>query len=157
MFLNPFENPSENMPPARVLRARMVDNTQLALEVYYAARTAAMQVIGGLPRDRVAWMCHALLSEVIPYVEENDDQYLRMPWRTFDDWRADCKSQSILAAALAHKSGCDVALRYVMFEDDDHFSHVYPIIDGIVCDPLLPFGEECEHAYHETLPLDHAI
>lgn len=134
-----------------VLRHRInADNHDLISDVIAATRTAVKKV-RPLPRGDAARLCHAFLQGEINYIEEKGDQYTRMPWRTIADGRGDCKSFAVFVASLCAASGCRASLRFVKLPGDDHFGHVYAVIDGIAVDPCLEFGEECAYIASRTI------
>lgn len=148
-----------NEYPARVIRARTVDPERFATDIAEQVSVAAidavrlMPAIPGLCRKcapRVAW---SYLRDRVAYIPELGDQYVRMPWRTMEDGRADCKSQSVFVAGLCGPVGCRVDLRFVMLPDAVHLGHVYAVVDGVVVDPLLPYGSEVVYADAVTVPV----
>lgn len=106
-----------------------------------------------LPRSRAAKMCHTFLRDKVSYVEELGDQYIRAPWRTIADQRADCKSFAVFIASLCRAAGCRVSLKFVDQDGEGAFDHVYVLVDGVPVDPCLHFGEECAYIAARTVPI----
>lgn len=132
-----------------------VDNPGLVALVADAARAAALDVVGGLPRRDAARLCWEYIRHHTTYLEETNpfEQLPRMPWRFVKDGVGDCKSQAIYTAALCAASGCRVFLRFVTMAGDTEPGHVYTIVDNIPVDPLLPFGTECPYIASLDIPI----
>lgn len=104
-----------------------------------------------IPRKDVPATVHAFAQQAVQYVREDGDQLTRLPWRTVEDGIGDCKSLSVLVASLARAAGCSVVLRFAQYPGDDHYGHVYAVVDGIVCDPELRLGDEVKaENYHSV-------
>lgn len=101
-----------------------------------------------IPRERAARVVHNFAREAITYRKETGDQLTRMPWRSIEDGEGDCKSLAVLVGSLCRAAGCDVVLRFVRYPGEDHFGHVFAIVDGVPVDPELPFGMEVDAAGH---------
>lgn len=95
-----------------------------------------------ISRADAARLVHAYARAMVRYEREDGDQLIRMPWRTVADGVGDCKSLAVLVASLCAAAGCRVALRFVRFENENWYGHVYAVVDGVVVDPELHFGEE---------------
>lgn len=119
-------------------------NADLVALVVYAARRARpfVKVPAFVSRDNAPEVVHAFARDRVRYVLESGDQLVRMPWRTVQDGRGDCKSMAVLCATLLASAGCDTVLRFVRYRGDDHFAHVYAVGDGVPVDPELPLGSE---------------
>lgn len=96
-----------------------------------------------IPRSHAAELMHAYAAD-IEYKAENGTQYIRAPWITAQQRRADCKSTAILIASMCAAAGRKVELKFLQYDDNDgdHWAHVFAVVDGVPVDPLLPFGEE---------------
>jgi len=138
-------NPFGQRIPVGAIVSHQVDNAGLIADVVAAARVAAGLVAGGLPRDQAGPLAWAYAKAHTRYLEETDPdmQTPRMPWRFVADGVGDCKSTAIYIAAVCAASGCEVLLRFVTLPGDTLPGHVYAVVDGIPCDPLLELGEEC--------------
>lgn len=146
--MNPFR------PPHGVLWSRDVDNPQLVDDVVRGARYAVRVTRGGLSRASAARECWNFIRACTVYREDGPDaQIIRMPWRFVADGVGDCKSQAIYTAGVCANSGCDVQLAFATLPGDDEPGHVYAIVDGVVCDPLLHFGEEVSYIRRHVVPL----
>jgi hypothetical protein len=144
--------------PPRAIRVVRVDPALRAMdignEVVHAVEAALpFMRKPSMSRKRAPRSCWEFLRHCIAYVPEYEDQMIRMPWRTIKDGRADCKSQSVFTAAVCHAAGCNVELRIVQLHGDEHFGHVYAIVDGTPVDPLLPYGTEVSYIGSETIPI----
>ena len=137
-----------NAYPAHVLRARRVDPARFASDIAEDVALAAFDAVAAMPaipgwtRQSAPFLAWRYLRECVAYIPELGHQYVRMPWRTMADGRADCKSQSVFVAGMCGPAGCSVALRFVMLPDAVHLGHVYAVVDGVPVDPLLPYGHE---------------
>lgn len=148
-----------NAYPARVIRARTVDPDRFATDIAEQVSLAALDAVALMPAipglcrrsaPRIAWQ---YLRDRVAYIPELGDQYVRMPWRTMSDGRADCKSQAVFVAGLCGPVGCAVDMRFVMLPDAVHLGHVYAVVDGIPVDPLLPYGHEVVAAAVVDVPV----
>lgn len=155
--------------PARTMRAVPVDQDargmDLAAEVYRATCEAWPQLVraGGPSRSEAARLAYDLMHTPggtkepnaygIVYDEDLFHQFVRMPWRTLEDGRTDCKSSAVLIGSTCKAAGCDVALRFIINPGEQHYGHVYAIIDGTAVDPLLEFGQEAPNIGSETIPI----
>jgi hypothetical protein len=117
-----------------------VDNNGLARSVIYAVQCAAELVDGTELTD--PYELHAFLRNRIAYNADLDPdmQKLRMPWRTLADGETDCKSSAIFIGGICLATGQHVVIRFTDEHGTGQWGHVYAIINGIACDPLLPFG-----------------
>lgn len=135
-------------PYARALRwSRNASNDDLCTMVMEAARHSwpFLQWPRSIPREDVPAAVYEYVRERVQYVREDGDQLIRMPWRTLEDGQGDCKSLTVLVAALARAAGCSVVVRFVRYAGDDHYGHVYPIVDGVPVDVELPLGSEVNY------------
>ena len=140
-----------NAPYARALAWHPdADNNDLVVLTTRAARTAwpVIRWPDGLPREHAAEIAHAYAQDVVRYVREDGDQLIRMPWRTVEDGEGDCKSLAVLVAALCAAAGRDVKLRFVQYDGEDWYGHVYAVVDGVPVDPELDFGKEVVYCAH---------
>jgi hypothetical protein len=126
------------------------DTYDLVRMTLNAARQAAPYI--DWPKDipraeagRVAW---ELARDRITYVREDGDQLVRMPWRSLADGNGDCKSLAVFVGALCKAAGCRVVMRYVQYPGDEHYGHVYAVVDGVPCDPELDHGTEVTTGEH---------
>lgn len=136
---------ARNAPYARALRwSRNATNADLCAMVMKAARDAWPYIYfpRNISRDEAPAAIYEYVRERVHYVREDGDQLIRMPWRTLEDGRGDCKSLTVLVASLARAAGCSVVVRFVQYPGDDHYGHVYPIVDGVPIDVELPLGDE---------------
>lgn len=122
-------------------------NDDLITHTLTAARIAGRAIVWpeGVDKARAGRIAHAFAQQAVRYVREDGDQLTRMPWRTLADGRGDCKSLSVLVAALALAAGRSVGMRYVQYAGDDHYGHVYAVVDGAPCDPELGYGQEVSY------------
>lgn len=148
-----------NNAPARVVRAHTVDPDANGTDIAAAVCMAAADAIAAVPQiagwtrasaPRLAW---SYLRDRIDYIPEMGDQYVRMPWATMRQRRADCKSQAVFVAALCGAAGANVVLRFVQLAGAEHLGHVYAVIDGVPVDPLLPFGHESDAVRSVDVPV----
>lgn len=151
--------PEPNAPYAGVIRARSnADTYDMVRDVCDATRHAVgiMRRVGwprNVSRERAAQLMWQLCREAVQYVREDGDQLVRMPWRSLEDGRGDCKSYAVMVATMCALAGRDVVLRFVQYEGDNYYAHVFAVVDGRAVDPELTFGDECLYLYH----LDKAV
>lgn len=133
-------------PYARALRwDAQADNAALVRMTLSAARDAWQYIEPPFPRRDAARLAHGYAQDAVAYMREDGDQLIRYPWRTVADGRGDCKSLSVLVAALCAASGCRVDLRFVQYAGEDWYGHVFAVVDGVPVDPELAFGQECTY------------
>lgn len=104
-------------------------------------------------RRNAARLVHAYAQTAVRYEREDGDQLIRMPWRTVADGVGDCKSLAVLVASLCAAAGCRVTLRFVRFQGEDWYGHVYAVVDGVAVDPELHFGEEVVHSSRKDVTI----
>jgi len=61
-------------------------------------------------------------------------QAIKTPQRTLKDQRANCVDYTILISAVCAALGYDCIIRIVQLPGQPNYGHVYPIIDGVLCD-----------------------
>lgn len=115
--------------------------------------TAALTL--GSPRGAVAFDCglfdvgdiHRAIRSRVDYVPDvgGASQRIRAPWVTLDQGAGDCKSTAILALAMAEQCGLRAFLRFYD-QTGGGWDHVVAVVEGVVCDPLLPLGSEVDAA-----------
>lgn len=93
---------------------------------------AMVQGISDLP---VEVQCRAIFDHVLENVQycvdEPGAQYIKSPARLIADGKGDCKSMTIFIASCLHCLGIPHIIRFVNFDGDNQYTHVYPIaIDG---------------------------
>lgn len=135
-----------------VLTDHQVENRELARDVVHAT-LAAIPFLGPVPREEAARWCYWYLVEHIAYIPEMGTQEVRMPWRTIADGRADCKSTAVFIASVCARAGCRVTLRFAAMPGQEWLGHVYAVVDGVVVDPLLPLGDECNFSRVVAVPI----
>jgi hypothetical protein len=116
-----------------------VDNNALARTVIYAVNTAR-DIYAGMDCD--PYQLHQFLHKKIIYDADLDPEYqrLRFPWRTIADGVTDCKSSAIFIGGLAAAAGHHTVIVFTDEKGSGSWGHVYAVINGIACDPLLPYG-----------------
>lgn len=90
--------------------------------------------------DRPLWKIAAELVFDLSYYEQDPPtlQTIRTPQRVIKDQRANCVDYSVFVASLLMKLGYNVSFKVVKFGEDEDFSHVYLMIDGIGVIDLVP-------------------
>ena len=146
-------------PPSTVISERYVDPDGKALDigsdVVFAAHLAALNIAAGEPLDRdgLAYECWKMLRDDVAHEPERRDQMIRLPWVTLAEGRGDCKSEAVLIAGVCAGAGCNVVLRMICHPGEDHYGHVYAVVDGVPVDPSMPFGEEMKYAAAQDVPV----
>jgi hypothetical protein len=150
--VNVYAHPAQRAATALTLET---SNNELARTVVYAVRIAAEQYLGhvhGITPERL----HAFVQDHIVYDADLDPdlQRIRMPWRTLLDEVTDCKSSAIFIGGLSLAQGHQVAITFIDEHGAGHWGHVYAVVDGIPCDPLLAYGQESSHRNSCTVFMD---
>lgn len=146
--------PKQYAPEAPYARAlhwnAQADNADLVALTLRAAREGARRVKWPreLPRRDAARIAHAYAQEVVRYVREDEDQLIRLPWRTVADGVGDCKSLAVLVASMCAAAGRRVVLRFVRYHGEDWYGHVFAVVDGVPVDPELDFSESVVYSHH---------
>lgn len=79
--------------------------------------------------------------EHIRYTEDSkENEQVRRPLRTLYEQKADCDCFSALIASICENLGLDYVIRIAEYDNKGYYQHVYVIIDGYVCDPVV---DEC--------------
>lgn len=74
----------------------------------------------------------------IRYTEDSkENEQVRRPLRTLYEQKADCDCFSALIASICENLGLDYVIRIAEYDNKGYFQHVYVIIDGYVCDPVV--------------------
>lgn len=143
------------MKPNTVATLRNVTTHELARQVHAAAVVAARfhRWPPTLPREQAPRICYDYVRHHTRYLPDQADQFIRMPWRLQADGLGDCKSTAVFIASWCKAAGHRAALRFVQLPGDEHFGHVYAVVDGVPVDPLLRFGRECVYLHHQDLEL----
>jgi len=123
-----------------------VDNNALARAVIYAVN-AARDIYAGVDCDPYA--LHRFMRNKILYAADIDPerQNLRLPWRTVTDGVTDCKSSAIFIGGICAGAGYHTVIVFTDENGSGAWGHVYPVINGIACDPLLPYGEHPSYVH----------
>lgn len=143
--------PVKDAPYAGAIRARYnATNADLVRDVMDAARHSARRLSWpqSIPTELAGEVMHDLSRREVEHISEDGDQLIRMPWRTLADGIADCKSNAILIGAMCAAAGRNVVLRFVQYEGDDWYGHVYAVVDGVPVDPQLDYGDEVLYCAH---------
>lgn len=116
--------------------------------VMFAIRNAwrRMDVRDIMPRKEAARLAYDAARALVEYRRESGDQLVRMPWRAIEEGVGDCKTTAVLIASLCQAAGCRVTVRFVKYGNEDHYGHVYAVVDGVPVDPELAFGDEVVYA-----------
>lgn len=76
--------------------------------------------------------------EHIRYTEDSkENEQVRRPLRTLYEQKADCDCFSALIASICENLGIDYVIRIAEYDNKGYYQHVYVIIDGYVCDPVV--------------------
>lgn len=76
--------------------------------------------------------------EHIRYTEDSkENEQVRRPLRTLYEQKADCDCFSALIASICENLGLDYVIRIAEYDNKGYYQHVYVIIDGYVCDPVV--------------------
>jgi len=129
----------------------------LVADVVWTAQKSAECVSWpvNIPRRNAGEVMHSLTAEEVQYIEEKGKQTIRAPWISIRHGRGDCKSTAVLIAAMCKAAGRRVELKFLEYDSTggDHWAHVFAVVDGIACDPLLPYGREYPHVRALTVEI----
>lgn len=74
----------------------------------------------------------------VKYEEDSvSNEQVRRPLRTLYEQRADCDCYSALIASICENLDLDYVVRIAEYDHKGYFQHVYIIIEGYVCDPVV--------------------
>ncbi len=78
------------------------------------------------------------VADHIQYVQDaSDKEQVRRPLRTLYDQKGDCDCYTTLIASMCENLGLDYVVRIAEYDNKGYFQHVYCIIEGYVCDPVV--------------------
>ena len=126
-------------------------------EAFYRAlaETRPMsQDFKGENRMASAFNVWQFIKKTIKYQKDPDSyQMIRLPGRLLQDGEGDCKSVSIMAAAILKNLGFPVMFRYASYKSDPTPTHVYVVTfdkdnSPIIVDPVWPkFNSEAKYRH----------
>lgn len=126
-FLLQEVTPEETAQSVRVLARKYKKDTE---RLAYA-----------LERDTEEETIQAIFDFVYAYIKYTEDapdrEQLRRPLRTLYDQKGDCDCYSLLIASICENLGLDYTIRIAEYDRKGYFQHIYIIIDGYVCDPVI--------------------
>lgn len=79
-------------------------------------------------------------------------QMIRTPQRALKDGVANCVDYTVFIGSVAHALGLPVVVRIARFKHDEGFSHVYPIVDGVVMDMCI--GQDSGHRSYPHIGME---
>lgn len=115
------------------------------LEVFRDYATSTKSLVTDLEDADIDTQCYSIFNYVLQNVQykedEGNNQYIKTPARTLSDGYADCKSMSILAASLLNSLGIPCYFRFVSFNNQPIYTHVYVVVklkngEEIIIDPV---------------------
>ncbi len=78
------------------------------------------------------------VAKYIKYVPDSDlNEQVRRPLRTLYDQEGDCDCYTTLIASICENLGLTYKIRIAEYANRGYFQHVYPIIEGYVCDVVI--------------------
>lgn len=87
------------------------------------------------------------VAEHIQYVQDaSDKEQVRRPLRTLYDQKGDCDCYATLIASICENLDYSYTIRIAEYDNKGYFQHVYCIIEGYVCDPVV------ERCFYEKKP-----
>lgn len=116
---------------------RYADTLDLVSDVYASARVASDLVPPMHPRA-----AYDFIRKRTRYLADRVDMVTLMPWVLARKMVGDCKSSAVFIASTAKAAGHTVRLRFVRYAGQDHFGHVYAVVDDDPVDPLLAYGDQ---------------
>lgn len=125
----------------RTLYRRNLDNNGLMAAIVTECRAASYRIQWAAPaREHIPAILHGYIRAYTRYEAEDGIQVIRWPSALVRDRIGDCKSTAVFIGSLAAAAGCVVRLAFIKQQGEPTFSHVYAVVDGVNCDPLLPLG-----------------
>lgn len=139
-----------DLKPLHIFERANADTITLVQDVVYAATVACNSVSPSMSRRHDAAKVAHAIAALVEYRADQHDQVIKMPHQLLAMSVGDCKSTAILCAMIGSMYGANVDLCFLQYDADRlHFAHVFAILDGVACDPLLPLGET--YAAHRRL------
>lgn len=134
----------ESVPRARVLWSGTVNNVQIQNLVVACTQIGGTQIRwpDQLPRQDAGRIAYEYVRGCTQYSEEDVNQRIRLPRAFIQEKVGDCKSTAVFIGSMAKAAGRDVVIRFVLIPPKTWFGHVYAMVDGVACDPLLTFGNQ---------------
>lgn len=78
------------------------------------------------------------VAEHIKYVQDaSDKEQVRRPLRTLYDQKGDCDCYATLIASICENLDYSYTIRIAEYDNKGYYQHVYCIIEGYVCDPVV--------------------
>lgn len=94
-----------------------------------------------LERDTIEDTIQAIWDFVASYIKYTEDrsdcEELRRPLRTLYEQKGDCDCYSLLIASICENLGLRYDIRIAEYYNRGYFQHVYIVIEGFVCDPVI--------------------
>lgn len=94
-----------------------------------------------LERPTIEETIQSIYDFVFAYVKYTEDapdrEQLRRPLRTLYDQKGDCDCYSLLVASICENLDLDYKVRIAEYDHKGYYQHVYIIIEGMVCDPVI--------------------
>lgn len=108
------------------------------------------QLAMALERKTIAESVQSIWDFVCAYIKYTEDapdrEQLRRPLRTLYDQKGDCDCYSCLVASICENLGYDYKVRIAEYDNKGYYQHVYIIVEGYVCDPVI------DRCYKEKKP-----
>ena len=138
--------------PKVIARAR-VRNADLVAMVVKACVDASHNVRPPVVPEgsELPMQLYLYLVTEIQYLAETGTQIIRRPNALVLEGVGDCKSTAVFIGSICKAAGMDVRLAFIKTAERPWYSHVYAIVDGVVVDPLLDYGEECDYIYRKLV------
>lgn len=88
-------------------------------------------------KDTVKSIWDFCVQHVKYEMDSLDNEQVRRPLRTLLEQRADCDCYSALIASICENLGLNYVLRIAEYGHKGYYQHIYVIIEGYVCDPVV--------------------
>lgn len=88
-------------------------------------------------KDTVKSIWDFCVNHIKYEMDSLDNEQVRRPLRTLLDQRADCDCYSALIASMCENLNLNYQLRIAEYDHKGYYQHIYVIIEGYVCDPVV--------------------
>lgn len=109
---------------------------------------------------------HETLNNVWNFIKHNiryvidpvGIQFIKTPSRIWADKYADCKGYSIFIGSILKNLALDFTYRFVSFSDNQIYTHVYIVCDGVILDAVMPeFNKEKPFNFKKNIHMTQII
>lgn len=130
-----YEDPiiASNITPEET--ARFV--RKMAYEYRRDTKMLSEDLLKPTVKDTVKSIWDFCVNHIKYEMDSLDNEQVRRPLRTLLDQRADCDCYSALIASMCENLNLNYQLRIAEYDHKGYYQHIYVIIEGYVCDPVV--------------------